>query len=239
MIESLLDELPQRGIDEEPRAPVADATDAQSSEHWFLAALPVVQRIVTRRRSWLDQTNGSDLVQEVALRLWRWRRTNQARSEKLSKEEWNAFAARTAYNEMNRHFSKEKYAANVPLDVLPDIEDPSVEGQTEIEVFSLINQVWQKICGLSLRQRWALLLHSQELIIYLLQGGITEKEVAEVLELSGRDWHDIRNRLPLTDTQIAKEIRYAGRRRVSLSTAGSIKKARYEARVKLEGSIKR
>lgn len=240
MIESLLEELPQHGkLDEEQPVQGPDATAVRSAELSFLGALPIVQRIVGRRRLRLDSTHASDLVQEVALRLWRWRSTYQAKSEKMSNEEWNAFAARTAYNEVNRHFSKDKNAANVPLDVLSEIQEPSVEGQTEIEVFSLISQVWQVICRLSLRQRWALLLHSQELIIYFLQGGITEWEVAEVLELSGGDWNDIRNRLPLTDAQIAKEIGCAGQRTAFLSTAGSIKKARHEARVKLEGSIRR
>lgn len=240
MIESLLEELPQHSkLDEEQPVQGPDAADARSAELSFLGSLPIVQRIVGRRRSRLDSTNGPDIVQEVALRLWRWRRNYQAKSEKMSNEEWNAFAARTAYNEVNRHFSEGNNAANVPLDVLSEIQEPSVEGQTEIEVFSLINQVWQVICRLSLRQRWALLLHSQELIIYFMQGGITEREVAEVLELSGGDWNDIRNRLPLTDAQIAKEIGYAGQRTAFLSTAGSIKKARHEARVKLEGSIKR
>lgn len=238
MIESLLEQMPQGGAhDDEPDAPASDS--GQSSERWFLAALPIVRRIVGRRRSRFDSTNGSDLVQEVALRLWRWRGTYQEQSEKMSGEEWKAFAARTAYNEVNRHFSNERNAANVPLDELSNIHEPSAEGHTEIEVISLINQVWQGICQLSLRQRWAFLLHSQELIIYFLQGGITEKEIAAVLELSRSDWNDIRNRLPLTDSQIAKRIGHGNRGKASFSSAGSIKKARYEARVKLEGSIKR
>lgn len=238
MIESLLEQMPQGGSpDDKPDAPASDSWRA--SERSLLAALPIVRRIVGRRRSGLDSTNGSDLVQEVALRLWRWRGKYQEQSEKMSGEEWKAFAARTAYNEVNRHFSDARSIANLSLDVASGIQEHSVEGQTEIEVISLINLVWQGICQLSLRQRWALLLHSQELIIYFLQGGITEEEVAEVLELSDSDWNDIRSRLPLTDFQIAKEIPHAGRKRASLSSAGSIKKARYEARVKLEGSIKR
>lgn len=238
MIESLLEQMPQGGApNDEPDSPASDS--GRSSERSFLAALPIVRRIVGRRRSQLDSTNGSDLVQEVSLRLWRWRGTYQEQSEKMSGKEWKAFAARTAYNEVNRYFSNERNKANIPLDELSNIHEPSVEGHTGIEVISLINQVWQGICELSLRQRWALLLHSQELIIYFLRGGISEKEIADVLELSRSEWNDIRNRLPLTDSQIAKEIQNTGRKIASLSSAGSVKKARYEARVKLEGSIKR
>ncbi len=233
MIDSLLEEFPQREEDGHA-ASAADTTGAKSSENSFLAALPIIRRIVGRRRSNLDQTKQSDVVQEAALRLWRWRTKHQEKSEKMSGEEWSSFAARTAYNEVNRHFSGSKNAKNVPLETVAEIEEASVEGQTEIEVFSLIHRVWQEICHLSLRQRRALLLHSQELIIYFLQSGISENELAKMLEFSKSHWYDIRNRLPLTDAEIAKGMECYGLLKRSSSTAGSIKKARYDARVKLE-----
>lgn len=238
MIDSLLEELPQRGVVEAEQAVSAsDTPGPHSSENSFLAALPIVHRIVGRRRSRLDSMNTSDLVQEVALRLWRWSTNYKETSEKMSGEEWKSFAARTAYNEVNRHFLGEKNAANVPLEMVSEIEDPSVEGRTEIEVFSLIRQVWQEICELSLRQRRALLLHSHELVIYFLQSRITEKELAKALGFSGDRWYEIRDQLPMTDAQIAGEAGGLLKRRPS--TAGSVKKARYEARVKLEGLIRK
>jgi len=50
------------------------------------------------------------------------------------------------------------------------------------------------------------------------------------LDFSEKDWNDVCDRLPMTDAEIAERTE---------GTAGSIKKARYEARVKLEGSIRR
>lgn len=235
MIDSLLEELPHRGTEEDAQAAsAANTPSAGSAENSFLAALPIIRRIVGRRRSSLDQTNQSDVVQKVALRLWRWRTKYQEKSEKMSGEEWNSFAARAAYNEVNRHFSEEMNAPNVPLETVSEIEAASVEGQTEIEVFSLIHQVWLAICQLSLRQRRSLLLHSQELIIYFLQSGISENELAQMLEFSQSHWYEIRNRLPLTDAEIAKDTECYGPLIRSSATAGSIKKARYDARVKLE-----
>jgi DNA-directed RNA polymerase specialized sigma24 family protein len=237
MIDSLLEELPQPGVAEEVQtASASDTPGTHSSENSFLAALPIVQRIVGRRRARFDSTNASDLVQEVALRLWRWRTNHKDTSEKMSGEEWNSFAARTAYNEVNRHFSGEKNAAKVPLELVSEVEEPSVEGQTEIEVSSLIHQVWQGICELSSRQRRALLLHSQELIIHFLQSGITDRDLAEALQFHEDRWYEIRNQLPMTDAQIARETEG---RLIRPSTAGSVKKARYEARVKLEGLIRK
>jgi DNA-directed RNA polymerase specialized sigma24 family protein len=228
MIDSLLEKLPQRSGDE--HADRMQNAVSEPSEYSILAALPIVHRIVARRRSRLDPDNKSDLVQEVALRIWRWRAKHPDKSEQMSGDDWNSFAARTAYNEVNRQFSREGKPASLSLDEVPEIEQQSVEGQTGAEVFSLIQQVWQATCQMSLRQRRSLLLHSQELIIYFLQIGITEKDLAEALDFSEGAWDKIRDRLPLTDLEIVE---------VTEGTAGSIKKARYEARAKLGGSIRR
>lgn len=230
MIDSLLEKLPRRNGREEHAADRTHNAASALSEYSILAALPIVHRIIARRRSRLDGDNGSDLVQEVALRIWRWHSKYQDKSEQMSGEDWNSFAARTAYNEVNRQLSRGGNPANLPLEEVPEIEQQSVEGQTEVEVVSLIQHVWQATCRLSLRQRRSLLLHSQELIIYFLQIGITEKQLAETLDFTESDWNDICGRLPLTDAEIAETAE---------GTAGSIKKARYEARVKLEGSIRK
>lgn len=230
MIDSLLEELPQRGGCDENAADRSPSPARAPSEYSILAALPIVHRIVARRRSQLDPATVSDLVQEVALRIWQWRAKYKDKSDQMSGEDWNSFAARTAYNEVNRQFSRDGRTPSLPLEAVFEIEQQSVEGQTEVEVFSLIQQVWQATCKLSLRQRRSLLLHSQELIIYFLQIGIAENDLADVLDFSETVWCTVRDRLPMTDLEIA-EIAYG--------TAGSIKKARYEARIKLEGSIRR
>jgi len=231
MIDSLLEESPQRGaIEGERTASTIETSAAPPSGSSLLASLPIVLRIARRRRSELDPSNASDLVQEVALRLWRWATNHREKSESMSDDEWKAFAARTAYNEVSRRSSTQVHLASADPDNVPAIEHGSIEGQTDIEVFSLVRSVWQGICKMSLRQRRALLLHSQELIIYFLQTGITEKQLAETLDFSEKDWNDVRDRLPMSDAEIAERTE---------GTAGSIKKARYEARVKLEGSIRR
>ena len=225
MIDSLLEELPQRSGCDEHEADRSQGTTRAPSEHSILAALPIVNRIVARRRSRLDPDNRSDLVQDVALRIWRWRSRYQDRSEQMSGGDWNSFAARTAYNEVNRQLSREGRPSNLPLEAVSEIEQPSVEGQTEVEVLSLIQEVWQATCRLSLRQRRSLLLHSQELVIYFLQVGITESEISSSLDLNEAVWDRIRDRLPMTDLEIAE---------ISEGTSGTVKKARFEARAKLK-----
>lgn len=240
MIDSLLEESPQRGaIEGERTATTIDASAAPSSGNSLLASLPIVLRIARRRRSELDSANSSDLVQEVALRLWRWATNHREKSEGMSDDEWKAFAARTAYNEVSRRFSTQVHFASADPDNIPAIEHGSIEGETEIEVFSLVRSVWQGICKMSLRQRRALLLHSQELIIYILRSGISEEELAGVLGLKVSEWYDIRDRLPMTDARIATEMECERKSGRPSSTAGSVKKARHEARVKLEGLIRK
>lgn len=148
----------------------------------------------------------------------------------MSEGDWNAFAARTAYNEVNRLFSRVNRSANLPLESVTEAAQTSVEKQTEIEVVFLIKQVWQEICQLTLRQRQSLLLHSQDLIIYFLQIGITDKGFADLLNFSAAEWASILDRLPMTDAEIAEQ---------TASTAGAIKKARHDARVRLGGSIRK
>ena len=233
MLDSLLEKLTLVVRDGED-LPDQDGTAAQS-ESSFLEALPIVQLIVRRRRAALQQEDISDLAQGIALRLWKWRGKYREKSENMSSDEWNSFAARTAYNEVNRHFSKSAGAVRVGVENALNIAEPSVEGETKTEVFSLISAVWQEICHLSLRQRRALLLHSQELVIYFLQSGITDDDLAHVLGIDDEEWNDIRYRLPLSDAQIAEVINKYDQSRDILSLARSIKKARHEARTKLGG----
>lgn len=230
MIESLLEELPQHGAHDERDENPASKDTCASSEISFLSSLSIVRRIVARRRSRLDSAEGPDLVQEVALRIWRWRSKNHKKSEEMSGQDWKSFAARTAYNEVSRYLSRDANRPNRTIEDLPEIHESSVTDQTEIEAFALITQVWQEICRLSLRQRRSLLLHSQDLVIYFLQIGITEEAVARLLGFSKSEWNDILDRLPMSDVEIAA---------LSESTVGSVKKARYDARGRLEGSIRR
>jgi DNA-directed RNA polymerase specialized sigma24 family protein len=232
VIESLLEKLPNAVHD---KVDLPDSEGAAAySESSFLEALPVIHHIVRRRRISFQQADVLDLAQGIALRLWRWRDKNGEKSDSMSVEEWNAYAARTAYNEVNRHLSKSA-RTGVSLDVAEHIAESSVEGDTETEVFSLIRSVWQEIGGFSLRQRRALLLHSQELVIYFLQSGISNEDLARILEFRTSEWNDIRRRIPLSDVQIAKLTKAPNEKRNVAAIAGAIKKARYDARKKLEG----
>lgn len=232
MIGSLFKELPP--IPETEVSELAeDLLFETDSDDSIIAALPVVQKIVSRRGLLYWQTEASDLVQGIILRLLKWRRKYQAKSEEMTSEEWQSFVARTAYNEVNRDYANSE-VIELPLDLAADVPvQYSIEGQSNTEVISLARGVWQKICNLTLRQRQGLLLSSDKLLMCFILAGITDEEFAASLELRVDDWLVIKDRIPLKGIQIAEIIKAAGHQNSLESIINSVKKARYEARGKV------
>ena len=207
----------------------------KNSEDSFLAALPVVRKIVRRRFVSLRPADAADLEQGIVLRLLKWREKYPDISEEMSSGDWESFAARTAYNETNRHFSKNGDAkTHLPLDAASDVESSErLAGDSDVEFQSLAMFVWQETCQLSLRQRRALLFKSRRLVVYFLQGGISDAELARSLEISENEWLELKIKIPLSDAAIAGSKDATGKRPNLESAIKSIKKARHEARGKL------
>lgn len=240
MIGSLFDDLqPIPEKEDQDSVAAEDLSFDADSDDSLLAAIPVVQKIVRRKTFSSWQSEASDLVQGIVLRLLNWRNKYQAQSAEMTMDEWQSFAAKTAYNEINRHY-KHQSLTNVPLDSVQEaVAEGSLEGESEAEVRSLAAQVWQKICSLSLRQRQALLFGSQELVVYFLTIGITDEELAEKLNLTAEEWADAKNRLPLKDIQIAELLKQTGNENSIEAIAKSMKKARHEARAKVRRSVQK
>jgi hypothetical protein len=239
MIESFLDVWRRFSSDENRQPEFHEPSFQKTSEESFLAALPVVRKIVRRRCPAPPQsaTEASDLEQGIILRLLDWREKHREKSEQMTEDEWKSFAARAAYNEINRLFTEGTDVETIPLEEIQEAADQTpVEGSASIEIYSLVQRFWQEICSLSLRQRRALLLHSQELILHFLESGIGIEELARALEVTIDEWSRILDRLPLSDFQIADLSRSEsnGDGKTIESIARSIKKARYEARGRLQ-----
>lgn len=241
MIESFLDVWRRFSSDENRPPDSHESSFQKSSEESLLAALPVVRKIVRRRSaSSLPAMEAADLEQGIILRLLDWREKHREKSEQMSEGEWKSFAARAAYNEINRLFTEGTEIETISIEEVHEAADQKpVEGFTSAEVYSLVHQVWQEICILSLRQRRALLFHSLELILNVLESGIGDAEIARVLELTEDEWSDIKDRLPFSDLQVAELTHEpSGDKNIQLLTK-SIKKARYEARGRLQKLAKK
>jgi DNA-directed RNA polymerase specialized sigma24 family protein len=219
-----------------------DSLSLSNSEASFLAALPVVRAIVSRKvfSSW--QSEASDMLQEISLRLLKWRAKYADRGDRMSPAEWESFAARTAYNEINRFYSNQNAVMSVPIEEAYSIPaaDDSVGGRAPLEFTALTRIVWQEICGFTLRQRRALLLSSLELVVYISFSGVSDKEIAEVLEFTSEEWEKVKSELPLSDLQIAQLIGRKNDKNADLQIlTKSVKKGRHEARRKLRRFFKK
>ena len=80
------------------------------------------------------------------------------------------------------------------------------------------------------------MLNSQELIVFLLKN-IDEMEMMEALEITAKQWDEIKENLPLTDAMIAGLSPETSKKGRTREKTGSIKKARHDARVKLRRLI--
>lgn len=221
--------LPSPDVQNEPQ---------QSSGRLITEALNLIKLITNGRRAGLPEAEVPDVTQETLLRLWKWLQKFRDKSDGMSAGEWSSFTARSTYNEIGRHRKKLIRNNEVPLEDVPDIQNLAQDFESDMEMASLIRKVWQGICKLSLYQRRALLLHSAELLIYLMQFGIREQDLAEALSFKIEDWRVLAEQMPLADIEIAKLINGSRSPVDTKSAVGAIKKARYDARRKL-GKLKR
>lgn len=239
MIERFLDEL-RRAVTAsnatEPPEPNEKLNLRSDSDESLLAVISTIKSIVRRKLYSAQKADAPDLVQKVILQLLIRRENQPDKSEQMTADEWQKYASKTAYRAVNRHLSDNKNIIQ-PLDAALEIPTQNhIIGNTDAEVASLLRIFWQEICGLSLRQRRALLLNSELLIVILKQNGIGNQKLSEILELNECELSEIIVRLPLPDSQIAllTAIQGDNKNQNIDSLTKSIKKARHEARARLK-----
>lgn len=245
MIEHFFDELQRNDLAANKAANPPEKDEKLHSEpkagESFLAVLPTIRKIVWSKLFSARRTDAPDILQKVILQLLTWRENNPNKIEEMSDQEWQSFASKATYRAVNRRLAGKENLLEPLLDKAFEISSGNlIVGNTVAEVASLTLMFWQGICQLSLRQRRALLLGSESLLVILRIGGIANRDLSEVLELSESELLEIINRLPFKDAQIAQLIAVrssdAQNKNVG-SLAKSIKKARHEARAKLRKLI--
>lgn len=214
-----------------PGDPPIESDRARNRESFFTESLSLIRKVVVGRRV-VHTDDLPDVSQEIALRLWKWFRKFDEKSSGMPVSEWRSFTARAAHNEVNRKLSNQSKRPEVSLDEVGS-EGP-VFGETSPEVILLVEIVWQGICRLTLYQRQALLLSSLDLVIYLLQFGVEENDLIDVLGLSTQSWEKIIPRMPLSDNEIGELLSARSGREKFASNPGAVKKARFDARRRLK-----
>lgn len=196
--------------------------------------LPLIYRIVKAKMSVSQEADVSDVVQKTALRLWRWQTRHPEKITDLTEAEWRSYAARTAFNEVNRGLANSSPVFEVLSEHSETFSEGRILGNSPTEFASLVSFGWREIEKLSVRRRRALLLQSFELITFLRQGGISATKIRFALELSAEDWERFKDELPLSDAAIAGLAEHEERESRRETSAASVKKARHEARTKLQ-----
>lgn len=215
-------------------SPDAEVKPKHSSEGLIREAVNLITLITRGQRISLPDADIPDVEQDTSLRLWKWLIKFRERSNGMSPDEWRSFTARSTYNEINRSRTKLSRIHEVPLEFVPEFEDKTQDAQSDLEMKELVREVWQGICKLSVYQRRALLLHSAETLIYLMQFGLNEKQIASALSFDIEMWRALSPQIPLTDVEIARLVNDNGGLVNNGAQVRNIKKARYDARKKLE-----
>lgn len=207
--------------------------DSQDSGIALVSAFAIVWRVLYGRRSLLSESDMPDVAQNALMRLWKWKKTHPEKADSMTMAEWESYTAKTAHNEINRSFSNRKRKCEVPIDEESLRSAHTTEGSSDAEMISLVGNVWQETCKLSLYQRRALLLNSPDLVIYFIKFGVSEAEIVASLDISNEQWIDILQRLPLSDFEIAAMARLHKNDRDPRAATRAIRKARFDARRKL------
>lgn len=215
--------------------PTSGPGDALDCDGLLTQSLKLIRKVIAGRKSVLGD-DVPDVSQEIVLRLWRWRTKFAGKSSQMSENEWSAFTARAAHNEVNRNLSNRIRHAEISIDEV-EVGESSQTSPSD-ETFQLVEIAWQGICRLSLHQRQALLFSSVDLVLQLFQFGIEEDELLRTLGLSRESWKTIAARMPLNDSDIAEIANTNSGRRRKRTTAGAIKKARFDARKRLKELMK-
>lgn len=242
MIPSLLNkpEEPDESGAEDPvdestvEDPVEEKPPAAETDDTLLEALPVAEKIIFSRRFLLLPAEGEDLLQTVALRLFKWQGKYPEKGARMTIQERLSFTARTTFNEINRFLAKRTAKREILVGDFSELPGAGrVVGETETELMSLTLELWKNMRKLSVKQRQALLLGNRELSTLIMRLDIDDGEMSVSLGI-GKDWKSIKHKLPLKDAEIAVLLQRNGESKKSIEQlVGSIKKARYDARLKL------
>ena len=217
--------------------PTNGSGNSHDREGFLVESLKLIRKVIAGRRS-VTQDDAADISQDAAFRLWKWHTKYPDKSSQMEKDEWSSFTARTAHNEVNRTlFKNRSKKSEVPFDEIDSIGDVQ-STDLQSDTFQLVDSAWQGICKLSLYQRQALLFSSIDLVLYLLQYGIEEKDLLRALNITEKNWEKIAERMPLSDEEIAQIAKPGSILRETKTTAGAIKKARFDGRKKLKELMK-
>ncbi len=210
-------------------------------EKLLLETIPIIRRIAGSKLSSLYHDSVEDITQKVLLKLWKWK---SGRSDKiLTGEEWKKLANTATQNEVNTFYShgskKETRLSDTETteDLFFKLPNSKIEGNTELEVRSLLVCVWKVVQSFTLRQKYSILLQNQEFIVDLITTNCCKiSDIADALNLEKDMLAQIIRQLPLPDDEICKIFETATGEKI---TPKQMWESRSKAKVKLLAELKK
>ncbi len=210
-----------------------------SQEELSLDTFSLIQKLVRGKLSDLYSDYVEDVTQTVLLKLFKWR-LNRASLE-ITEDDWLKIvnvATQNAIKSFHSHkLRRELTTEDEKLDFFAgEISQIYTEGNTEIEVRSLLTSLWKSFQNLPKRQKFALILHNENFILELLLNKCCSiSEIADTLEISVNTLNNLLEKIPMSDDEIGNILYGVLEENIS---ALNVWKARRRAKQNLIGTLK-
>ena len=178
-----------------------------SQEDLPLNTFSLIQKLVRGKLNDLYTDYVEDITQTVLLKLFSWR-SNRTDVE-LTEDDWLKIvnvATQNAIKSFYSHKQRRDLATDdEKLDFLANATSQIfTEGNTEIEVRSLLLSLWKNFQTLPLRQKFSLILHNENFILELLLNKCCSiSEISDSLGISENELDQLLEKIPLSDDEIS------------------------------------
>lgn len=230
---------------EKKETPISSDSSANSSsvqENFILQALANVHKLILYKLGASHQDSIEDLSQRIFYKIWLWRHRNK---KELELQEWQKVINVTVNTEVSEYFSERprreilfsQAGFNLQEEMLSTESSPQTpEGNSETELRSLLLSIWKTAHILSLRQRYAFLLHNPDFLVeFVMYECCTGTELAAFFEMTAGEISDVLKFLPLSDEKIAIILETKIKEKVS---PNQLWEARAKAKKKLSKILK-
>lgn len=218
------------------------ASVISEQENYVLRALADVRKLVFYKLGSKHRDSAEDLLQRVFCKIWAWK----IRHDKtLEYDDWQRVTKTVVYREISEFFG-EKYTKDIVFSQMDTnlrealFETQSFEnalaGNTRAEVDSLLYIFWKRAQILTLRQRYAFVLGSEDFLVEFINTGYCGfKELAAYFEVTEEIFANILDFIPLSERQIGELLSAKLKESV---TSQQIWEARAKAKARLAGFFK-
>jgi DNA-directed RNA polymerase specialized sigma24 family protein len=218
-----------------------NADNSADQERLLLETIPIIKRIAGSKLSTFYHDSIEDITQKVLLKLWKWK--NNGNDKTLTGEEWKKLANTATQNEVSTFYShnskKETRLSDTEIseELFFKVPTSKIEGNTELEVYSILVCIWKVIQSFTLRQKYSILLQNQEFIVDLITTRCCKiSDIASSLMLEKDVLAQLIRQLPLPDEEICKVFETATGEKI---TPKQMWESRSKAKVKLLAELKK